>query len=59
MGEMDVGLRLDAGEIQARVVAVPRQSVATAAAVGWLLTCMIFVVSLVQIRLSTYVGSEK
>ena len=31
----------------------------TAAAVGWLLTCMIFIVSLVQIRLSTYVGSTK
>ena len=31
----------------------------TAAAVGWVLTCMIFVVSLVQIRLSTYVGSTK
>jgi len=31
----------------------------TAAAVGWLLTCMIFVISLVQIRLSTYVGSTK
>jgi ABC-type sugar transport system permease subunit len=31
----------------------------TAAAVGWVLTCMIFIVSLVQIRLSTYVGSTK
>jgi ABC-type sugar transport system permease subunit len=31
----------------------------TAAAVGWILTCMIFIASLVQIRLSTYVGSTR
>jgi ABC-type sugar transport system permease subunit len=31
----------------------------TGAAVGWLLTCIIFVVSLVQIRLASRVGDER
>jgi ABC-type sugar transport system permease subunit len=31
----------------------------TAAAVGWLLTCLILAVSLVQIKLASNVGSER